>query len=320
MAALWRVVDPRLAWLLIGVSACGWLLVLLSTFMIDHFDLFGLRQVWNYLQGNERTTATFRTPGAYRLIRHPLYAGFLIAFWATPAMTVAHALFAVATTGYILVAIQLEGAILIANFGDTYRRYRTSVPMLHRSSRSEMSHLGRLRNTLARQPLSLTTGMASLLIVMAAAQVDTTVQANSSSPLTADQARKIVRPLYTAMNRPRSRRSAKLISRATTSDWQSCGANDGCLSRGAAVAAIERLGADVPDLAWAVMDVNVAGLDDRREGGGNGHSVHEFHGVPPSGRRFRVMSIDIHTVRDGKIARSYHVEDWAGAQHQLSVP
>jgi protein-S-isoprenylcysteine O-methyltransferase Ste14 len=127
---LWRVVDPRLAWLLIGVSACGWLLVLLSTFMIDHFDLFGLRQVWNYLRGNERTTGTFRTPGAYRLIRHPLYAGFLIAFWATPAMTVAHTLFAVATTGYILVAIQLEERDLIANFGDTYRRYRTSVPML----------------------------------------------------------------------------------------------------------------------------------------------------------------------------------------------
>lgn len=184
-----------------------------------------------------------------------------------------------------------------------------------------MSHLGRLRNALARQPLSLTTGLASLLVVMAAAQVDTTVQANSSSPLTADQARKIVSPFYTAMNRPAVKEVGELISRATTPDWQSCGANDACLSRDAAVTAIERLGADVPDLAWAVMDVNVAGLETivvRAEA--TGTPVHEFHGVPPSGRRFRVMSIDIHTVRDGKIARSYHVEDWAGAQHQLSVP
>lgn len=112
-------------WTLFGV---GWLVVFAATVMIGHGDLFGVQQVWRQLRGRPRPEDRFRVPGLYRVIRHPIMTGFLIAFWATPTMTVGHLLFAGATTGYILVAVQLEERDLVDRFGDRYRDYRSQVP------------------------------------------------------------------------------------------------------------------------------------------------------------------------------------------------
>lgn len=119
----------------------GWALVLVATFLIDHFDLFGLKQVWRAWQGRPYEPPRFRTPGPYRFVRHPLYVGWLVVFWAAPTMTGAHLLFAVATTGYILIAIQLEERDLVVYHGDQYAAYRKRVPMLvpRLSSRDEPS-------------------------------------------------------------------------------------------------------------------------------------------------------------------------------------
>jgi methanethiol S-methyltransferase len=127
---VWSIEDPIGRVVLRALFAFGWALVLVSTFLINHFDLFGLRQVWLYLLGRPYTTLQFGTPGPYRLVRHPLYVGWLFAFWCTPTMTLAHLLFSVATTGYILIAIQLEERDLVREHGDTYKAYRRSVPML----------------------------------------------------------------------------------------------------------------------------------------------------------------------------------------------
>ena len=126
---IWNVQDPVGQIVLYSLFGFGWLLVLVATFLINHFDLFGLRQVTLYLLGRDYTPLHFRTPGPYRMVRHPLYLGWLFAFWATPTMTAAHLLFAIATTAYILVAIRLEERDLVAEHGVSYQEYRRRVPM-----------------------------------------------------------------------------------------------------------------------------------------------------------------------------------------------
>jgi methanethiol S-methyltransferase len=127
---IWRIEGGIGQTLVLGLYAAGLLIVLLSTFLINHFDLFGLRQVYLYLMGRAYTHLEFRTPFFYRYVRHPLYVGWLLTFWSAPVMTVAHLFFAVMTTAYILVAIRFEEADLVTYHGEKYRSYRQQVPML----------------------------------------------------------------------------------------------------------------------------------------------------------------------------------------------
>lgn len=140
---IWHVEDPVGRALLYSGFGFGWLLVLVTTFLINHFDLFGLRQVWKFLRGLPYNSLHFVTPGPYKMVRHPLYVGWICAFWFTPTMTVAHLVFAGMTTAYILVAIQFEERDLIAYHGPAYLEYQRRVPMLMPRVRTTVPHAAR---------------------------------------------------------------------------------------------------------------------------------------------------------------------------------
>jgi protein-S-isoprenylcysteine O-methyltransferase Ste14 len=127
---VWTVQNPGIAVALQAISLFGWGMLVVTTFMLSHFELFGLSQVFARLFGKDLPAAKFHTPLLYRLVRHPIYLSFLLAFWSTPLMSQGHLLFALATTGYILIGIQLEERDLIAMFGEQYRRYQRRVSML----------------------------------------------------------------------------------------------------------------------------------------------------------------------------------------------
>ncbi len=127
---VWSVQHPLGRGLILGCYALGWLTVLATTYLINHFDLFGLRQVWTFFRGRERAPLKFVTPGPYKLVRHPLYVGWLLTFWSAPTMTTAHLVFSVMTTAYILVAIQFEERDLVNDHGIDYLEYRRTTPML----------------------------------------------------------------------------------------------------------------------------------------------------------------------------------------------
>jgi methanethiol S-methyltransferase len=127
---IWRVESQPWVLLLQVLFWMGWLLLLTSTFLINHFDLFGLQQVWRYSRDLAYEPPKFVTPGPYRLVRHPLYLGFLVAFWSAPHMTLGHLFFSVMCTGYILLAIQFEERDMVTFHGESYRVYRSGVSML----------------------------------------------------------------------------------------------------------------------------------------------------------------------------------------------
>jgi protein-S-isoprenylcysteine O-methyltransferase Ste14 len=127
---IWSVENTAARAVLWTLFAAGWATVLTVTFLINHFDLFGLRQVWLPLVGRPYTRVSFRTPLPYRFVRHPLYLGFLLGFWMTPTMTLAHLVFAIATTAYIVLAIQFEERDLVSEHGAAYEEYRRRVPMI----------------------------------------------------------------------------------------------------------------------------------------------------------------------------------------------
>jgi methanethiol S-methyltransferase len=133
---IWNLDSATARYALGATFVLGWLTVLVATFLINHFDLFGLRQVWLYLRGREYTQLEFRTPAIYQHVRHPLYVGWLMVFWSAPVMTAAHLVFAVATTAYILIAIQFEERDLVKLHGE-YAEYRRRVPMIIPSLRRE---------------------------------------------------------------------------------------------------------------------------------------------------------------------------------------
>ena len=129
-AVVWEITNPAIAMVILGLSLIGWLIVLTSTFLINHFELFGLHQVTSNLTGHPMPEPRFRTPLYYKFVRHPIYLGFIIAFWAAAVMTTGHLLFAAVTTAYIFVGIFLEERDLVDLFGDDYRRYKDRVSMM----------------------------------------------------------------------------------------------------------------------------------------------------------------------------------------------
>ena len=160
---VWDVQHPWGRAALYGLFGCGWLTVLVATFLINHFDLFGLRQVWLYFRGRPYTPLGFMTPGPYRFVRHPMYIGWLTAFWATPTMTVAHLAFALGITVYILTAIYFEERDLVQILGKDYADYRQNVPMLvPRFASVSPTHPVDSFSTASTQSVSLTDSAVSL--------------------------------------------------------------------------------------------------------------------------------------------------------------
>jgi protein-S-isoprenylcysteine O-methyltransferase Ste14 len=129
-AVIWEIEEPEMAAVITALSTLGWVIVFTSTFLINHFELFGLHQVASNLSGKKLPMPVFRTPLFYKFVRHPIYLGFIIAFWAAPTMSAGHLLFAAVTTAYIFVGILLEERDLVEMFGDEYRNYRQRVSML----------------------------------------------------------------------------------------------------------------------------------------------------------------------------------------------
>lgn len=127
---VWNITNPTASSVVWGLCGLGWIVVLVSTFLINHFDLFGLRQVWLFFTGQPYRPVEFKTPALYRWVRHPIMLGFLLAFWATPSMSVGHLFFAAVTTAYIVIAVQLEERDLVTYYGDAYRNYQQQVRML----------------------------------------------------------------------------------------------------------------------------------------------------------------------------------------------
>lgn len=127
---VWDVENPTAQLVLMALFWIGWITVLVSTYLVDHFALFGLKQVYYHFKGTPAEATPFKTPALYKMVRHPLYLGFIIGFWSTPRMTVGHLFFAIMTTAYILVAIQFEERDLLRSYGDRYREYRQKVWMI----------------------------------------------------------------------------------------------------------------------------------------------------------------------------------------------
>lgn len=159
----------------------------------------------------------------------------------------------------------------------------------------------------------------STLFAALVATVCASASAQTAGPLTVEQARQIVAPFYRALNRPATQDVDTLLGQATSPDWTSCGGNNVCAPRQVVIGAFKNRGKTVPDLAWDIKDIQVAGDTVIVRGEATGTPAEEFLGVAPAGKSFRIMSIDVHTIAGGKMVRSYHVEDWAGAARQLQA-
>lgn len=156
------------------------------------------------------------------------------------------------------------------------------------------------------------------LLTLSAAALAATAPA--AQALTAEEARTLVAPFYSALNPAPGKDVAALVTQVTSADWQSCGGNEACSPREKVIGSLEGFGRAVPNLKWELKEVLVAGDRIVVRGEASGTPVGTFMGVPHGGRSFRIMSIDVHTVRDGKLVRAYHVEDWMGAVRQLAAP
>jgi steroid delta-isomerase-like uncharacterized protein len=154
-------------------------------------------------------------------------------------------------------------------------------------------------------------GFAGTLLVFLASPA-------GAQTLTVEKARAIVTPFYEALNRPAEKDVTQLLEQATSSDWMSCGGNDACVPREKVIVGFKSRGATLPDLKWEIKEVLVAGDRIIIRGEGSGTPSGTFLGIPASGKSFKIMAIDVHTIEDGKIKRTYHVEDWASAMRQLN--